>query len=271
MGFAGSSALPTWMPLSVLTWIVMIAVYHGFGYGFEFCDRTGFLGAAKVRRADRLTYLDLLPRVVFNQVFVLLPSMVALQWLGLAFTGAPHLSAWRFLINLPLLAIGHDVVQYTTHRYVLHHPWLMRKLGHAVHHSTGASKAISACYMSPPDFFLEIALPYLLPLVLIGGGGGDIFFHLVVAGLGAFGGLYEHSGYDFAVPFRETRFFKAVPFLGRLVAATVTSKAHGEHHRRFNVSFSDGFGSPGICDTVLSTRWDKVDPHPARVSQTSPQ
>ena len=24
------------------------------------------------------------------------------------------------------------------------------------------------------------------------------------------------------------------------------------------VSFSDGFGSPGLCDTVFATRWDKV-------------
>jgi hypothetical protein len=24
------------------------------------------------------------------------------------------------------------------------------------------------------------------------------------------------------------------------------------------VSFSDGFGSPGICDTIFTTRWDLV-------------
>lgn len=192
-----------------------------------------------------------------------------MQWAGLAFTGALHLSPWRFIIYMALIAVGHDVVQYATHRYVLHHPRLMRKLGHAVHHSAGASKAISACYMSAPDFFLEIVLPYLLPLVLVGGGGSDVLFQVVVAGLGAFGGVYEHSGYDFAVPLRDTRFFKAVPILGRIVAAAITSKAHGEHHRRFDVSFSDGFGSPGICDTVLATRWDKVDP--PRSTRSSPQ
>jgi sterol desaturase/sphingolipid hydroxylase (fatty acid hydroxylase superfamily) len=269
MNFGGQGALPAWLPLSVLTWIVMMAVYHGFGIAFEICDRTGLLGAAKVRRADRLGYLDLLPRVIVNQVFVLLPGMVALQWAGLAYVGAAHLGAWRFVINLALLAIGHDVVQYATHRYVLHHPKLMRKLGHAVHHSTGASKAISACYMSAPDFFLEIALPYLLPLVLVGGGGSDILFQLLVAGLGAFGGLYEHSGYDFAVPLHDTRLFKTMPILGRILDTIITSKAHGEHHRRFNVSFSDGFGSPGICDTVMSTRWDKVEA--ARSTRSSAQ
>jgi sterol desaturase/sphingolipid hydroxylase (fatty acid hydroxylase superfamily) len=253
-----SSDLPPWLPLSVLTFFAMMLVYHGVGYGFELCDRSGFLKRAKIRNIDRMTYRQLLPRVLVNQFLILLPCMVLLQWAGLAYTGAAHLSAWRFILNLVVLAVGHDVVQYVTHRHILHRPGLIRKLGHAVHHSTGASKAISACYMSKADFFLEITLPYLLPLVLVGGGGGDILFHVMVAGLGAFGGLYEHSGYDFAVPLRVSKFYKAMPQLGAIVAGFVSSKAHGEHHRRSNVSFSDGFGSPGICDSVFATRWDKV-------------
>jgi sterol desaturase/sphingolipid hydroxylase (fatty acid hydroxylase superfamily) len=253
-----SPDLPIWLPLSVLTFLAMMLVYHGVGYAFEWCDRRGVLKSAKIRNIDRKTYRQLLPRVLLNQFLILLPAMVLLQWAGLAFTGAAHLSLWRFVLNLVALTIGHDVVQYVTHRHILHRPGLIRKLGHAVHHSTGASKAISACYMSGADFFLEIALPYLLPLVLIGGGGGDIFFHVMVAGLGAFGGLYEHSGYDFAVPLRGSRFYKAVPRLGAILAGAISSQAHGEHHRRSNVSFSDGFGSTGICDTVFATRWDKV-------------
>src|SRR5579862_9710259 len=213
----GSSALPSWLPLSVLTWIGTMVVFHGFGLAFEYFDRNGGLGSAKVRRADRLGYSELLPRVIFNQVFVLLPCMIVLQWTGLAFTGPAHLGWLRIIVNIVLMTIGHDVVQYVTHRYVLHHPRFIHTLGHAVHHKTGASKAISACYMSAPDFFLEIVLPYLLPLVLIGGGGSDIFFQLLVGALGSFGGLYEHSGYDFAVPLRETRFYKRVPLLGRLL------------------------------------------------------
>ncbi len=193
-----------------------------------------------------------------NQVFVLLPMMVLLQWTGLAFTGTPHLSPLRFILSLIAMGIGHDIVQYIAHRGILHRPSLMKTLGHALHHSTGASKSISACYMSSADFLLEIALPYLIPLVLIGGGGSDMLFQFLVAGLGAFGGLYEHSGYDFAVPLRQTRFFKALPQIGAILEGLVTSHAHAEHHRRFNVSFSDGFGSPGICDTLFATRWDKV-------------
>jgi sterol desaturase/sphingolipid hydroxylase (fatty acid hydroxylase superfamily) len=248
-----NSALTWWLPLSVLTFVVQMVAYHGVGLAFEWCDRTGRLKAFKVRNADRLTYFELLPRVLANQFFVLLPAMVLMQVLGLAFTGSPHLNLWHFLLAMVLMGIGHDIVQYIFHRFVLHRPGLVRKLGHALHHSTGASKAISACYMSYADFFLEIVLPYLVPLALVG-AGADISFHLIVASLGAIGGLYEHSGYDFSLGLENRRGSWARP--ASWLAALVTSKAHGEHHRRSDVSFSDGFGSPGICDTLFGTRWD---------------
>ena len=250
-----SSILPWGLPLSVLAWAVQMAVFHGVGLFFEWSDRTGMLASFKVRDSDRLGYFELLPRVFFNQIFVLLPVMVAFQYTGLAFTGAPHLSVCYFLVGIALMGIGHDIVQYVFHRFLLHRPGFFRKLGHNVHHATGASKAISACYMSPADFFLEIALPFLVPLALIG-AGADVLFHLTVASLGAIGGLYEHSGYDFAIRLptlsRSGSRMQPLAWLSRLV----TSKAHGEHHRRSNVSFSDGFGSPGICDTIFKTRWD---------------
>ena len=163
----------------------------------KFATAPGCFKSSKVRQSDTLTYAQLLPRALVNQVFVLLPAMVLVQWLGWAFTGPAHLGFWHFIALLAGMAIGHDIVQYVAHRYLLHDPRLMRVLGHSVHHTTGASKAISALYMAPMDFFLEIVLPYLLPLVVLGGGGSDILFQLLVAGLGAFGGLYEHSGYDF--------------------------------------------------------------------------
>ena len=253
-----NSLLPWWLPLSVLVWAVQMAVFHGVGLFFELSDRTGLLAPFKVRDADRLGYFDLLPRVLFNQFFVLLPAMMAFQYTGLAFTGAPHMSAWHFLAGLVLMPIGHDIVQYIFHRFVLHRPGLILKLGHSVHHSTGASKAISACYMSPVDFFLEIALPFLVPLALIG-AGTDVLFHLTLASLGAIGGLYEHSGYDFAVRLRRLNRSGSRRQPKAWLAYLVTSKAHGEHHRRSNVSFSDGFGSPGICDAIFKTRWDMAE------------
>ena len=250
------TALPWWMPLSVFIWLVQMAVFHAVGFGFEYCDGHKLLRRFKVRDTDRKSYRQLLPRVLFNQVCILLPCMVAVQILGICFAGPEHLPAWRFLGSLAIMGLGHDVVQYATHRHLLHCPSLIRKLKHSIHHSTGASKGISACYMSGADFFLEIVLPYLLPLALIGGGGSDIVFHTMIAGLGAIGGVYEHSGYDFAVLLPKTRLAERAPWLAKLLAGQITSHAHGEHHSKGNVSFSDGFGSPGICDSAFGTRWD---------------
>jgi sterol desaturase/sphingolipid hydroxylase (fatty acid hydroxylase superfamily) len=253
-------ALISWAPLSALAWAVHMVVFHGVGLGFEWCDRTGRLARFKVRSTDRMTYLQLLPRVLLNQTAILLPCMMATEYFGLAFVGEPHMGLVALALVLPAMAVGHDVIQYIAHRHLLHHPAMMQRLGHALHHTTGASKAISACYQSGPDFFFEITLPYLLPLVLVGGGGSDVLFHLVVPSLGAIGGLYEHSGYDFAVGFREAK-ATATGWRAKLyaiLAEQTSSIAHGYHHTRGNVSFSDGFGSPGICDTLFKTRWDLV-------------
>ena len=94
-----SPDLPVWAPLSVVTFAAMMLVYHGIGYAFEWCDRTGHLKSAKVRDADRLSYRELLPRVLVNQFLILLPAMVLLQWAGLAFSGAAH-----FVKGLPTAA-----------------------------------------------------------------------------------------------------------------------------------------------------------------------
>ena len=262
--------LPWWMPLSVFVWVVQMIFFHGAGYLFEYWDRTRSLRAFKVRENDRKTYAQLMPLVLKNQVYILLPCMMAMQASGLAFAGQPHLPLWLFVISLPLMGLGHDIVQYVTHRHLLHRPSLMRKLKHSVHHSTGASKGISACYMSGPDFFLEIVLPYLLPLALIGGGGSDIVFHSLIAGLGAIGGVYEHSGYDFAVLLPKARIAARMPRFVTVLAGMITSHSHGEHHSKGNVSFSDGFGSPAVCDTMFGTRWDQVEARDRAAAAATP-
>jgi sterol desaturase/sphingolipid hydroxylase (fatty acid hydroxylase superfamily) len=250
--------LPPWLSIAVFAWTLHMVVYHGIALGFEWLDATGRLQHYRVRRPERRGYAALLPRVLFNQCIVLLPSMLLLEWTGLAFVGEPQLDASWFIASLFLMMFGHDVVQYIGHR-LMHQRSLLRVLGHHIHHSTGASRAVSACYMSAPDFFLEIVLPYLLPLVLIGGGGSDLLFHIVTMSLGAVGGLYEHSGFDFARSLRGEKSTPARTFIVNLIADKLSSHAHAEHHRRSTVSFSDGFGSSGICDTVFRTRWDLAD------------
>lgn len=241
--------------LSVIVWSGHMIVFHAGGLGFEWFDRTGTLRKFKVRSRDRLSYADFVPRVLFNQVFVLLPAMWICEKLGLAFTGARQIGFWFAVVALVLMTIGHDVVQYSAHRWVLHNR-RFHWLGHNLHHSTGASKSISACYMTAPDFFLTIVCPYLVPLILIGGGTANLTFQLLVACLGAIGGLYEHSGYDFAALLKRAAAPRWSRLLSCLPASLISSHAHSEHHRRARVSFSDGFGSPGLCDAIFRTRWD---------------
>ena len=246
------------LPLSVKIWLVQMVAFHLIGLGFFWLDRSGRLARYRVRPFETRSYAQLLPRVLVNQVVVLLPAMMAVEWLGVAFVGTPQIAWWMWPIGMLGMTVGHDLVQYATHRYILHRPLLMRPLGHSVHHSTAAGRSISACYMSLPDYFLEIVLPYLVPLAVIGGGGSDWVFHSVVVTAGAFGGLYEHSGYDLGLAFADTRAAGWRGVKNRVLAHGLSSKAHGEHHSRGNVSFSDGFGSSNICDTVLKTRWDLV-------------
>jgi sterol desaturase/sphingolipid hydroxylase (fatty acid hydroxylase superfamily) len=254
---SSSSVLPPWLPLSVLTWAAAMAVYHGVGLGFEWCDRCGLLQHFKVRRVRRLGYRDVLPRVLFNQCFILLPCMLLCQVFGLAFVGAPHLSLSQFAIGLLLMGVGHDVVQYAGHRWVLHNrrfSWL----GHRLHHAIDTDLSIGACYMSIGDFFLNIVCPYLVPLILIG-GGSDALFQILVLSLGMVGGLYEHSGYDLSLAPATPGggpLARLARLIRRLPCALTSSHAHGEHHRLGSVSFSDGFGSPGLCDAVFGTGWN---------------
>lgn len=246
-----ATALLLPLPVSIIVWAGHMIVFHGVGFGFELSDRAGALKQFKVRKNDRLSYVAALPRVLFNQTFVLLPAMWLCEKTGLAFTGSPKISLAFAAVALVLMTVGHDIVQYVAHRWLLHN-LRFRWLRHDLHHSTGASRAITACYMSAPDFFLTIVAPYLVPLILIGGGTGNVPFQVLVACLGAIGGLYEHSGYDFAPSLKSAtrRWLALVP------ASLASSHAHGEHHRRSRVSFSDGFGSPGLCDFIFRTRWD---------------
>ena len=198
---ATAAAIWALLPVSMVVWAGHMLVFHGIAFVFELCDRSHALQRFKVRRHERMTYAAALPRVLFNQTFVLLPAMWLCEKAGLAFDGSPKISLAFAAIALVLITIGHDVVQYATHRGLLHNS-RFRRLRHDLHHSTGASRAITACYMSAPDFFLTIVCPYLVPLILIGGGTANVPFQLLVACLGAVGGLYEHSGYDFAVDLR---------------------------------------------------------------------
>ncbi len=249
--------LVSWAPLSVQIWVVQMLAYHGIGLWFEWLDRSGRLKRFKFKPRERMRYFDVLPRVLANQIFILLPAMLFMQWAGLAFVGAPTASLPVFLASVASLTVGHDILQYIAHRFILHRPDMMRRLGHAVHHTTIGSLGICACYMSAADFFLEIVCPYLIPLAFVPFGSNFLIHSLVVI-FGAFGGLYEHSGYDFSLALREPADGRSPSRFRLALARMLSSEAHAAHHSRGNVSFSDGFGSSNICDTLFRTRFDLV-------------
>ena len=72
-------------PLSAQIWLVQMTAYHGIGLWFEWLDRTGGLKRFKVKRLERMSYFEILPRVLANQTFILLPAMLFMQWSGLAY------------------------------------------------------------------------------------------------------------------------------------------------------------------------------------------
>lgn len=92
-------------------------------------------------------------------------------------------------------------------------------------------------YMSSPDFLLEIVIPYLVPLIFLSMANVCSSATCVaILPLGALGGLYEHSGYNF---------FDGI--------AALDTTVHGMHHRFYHCSFADGVGAPSIFDAAMGT------------------
>jgi sterol desaturase/sphingolipid hydroxylase (fatty acid hydroxylase superfamily) len=136
-----------------------------------------------------------------------------------------------------LSAAMHEVLFYLGHRYVLHTRWGYLTLNHRLHHASPTNSAISAMYMAPVDFLLEIVVPYLGALWLpMAAGVCSKGMAVATLPLGSVGGLYEHSGYNFL----------------RGVAGLDTG-VHAAHHARRDCSFADGVGAPSVLDPLLGT------------------
>eukprot|EP00172_Hildenbrandia_rubra_P002608 Plantae.Rhodophyta-Hildenbrandia_rubra.ctg3579.p1 GENE.Plantae.Rhodophyta-Hildenbrandia_rubra.ctg3579~~Plantae.Rhodophyta-Hildenbrandia_rubra.ctg3579.p1 ORF type:complete len:280 (-),score=25.20 Plantae.Rhodophyta-Hildenbrandia_rubra.ctg3579:1652-2491(-) len=224
---------------SVQAWLLGIGVFHVLGLLFEFLSTFKFAQQWRTISPKGLpAYREMLPLVLQNQVFILLPCMVALEKFGLAFHVTEKqepASVLKELAGSVLMTFFHDVVFYLGHRFLLHSKWGYYALGHNVHHGTKAHSAISSMYMAFPDFVIEIVLPYLVPLVIV-----STFCHwyltMLALPIGCLGGMLEHSGYN---------------FWPNIKAFDTT--AHGLHHRKLKCSYSDGVGSPNIMDGMFGT------------------
>jgi sterol desaturase/sphingolipid hydroxylase (fatty acid hydroxylase superfamily) len=246
-----------------------MAAYHGTALLFQACDYYGWAQQYRWRAQPRqlrprVSYRQALPRVLWNQLAVLLPAMMVCELAGWAFAPFPRPgdrdyyvtalasadknpggAVLAFTVMGTWMLLAHECVFYLFHRFVLHHPVGYRVLGHALHHRTDATCAVTAMFMTPADFFLEIVLPYLLPLCCCSTWVRGVAMNTGVLVLGMLGGLYEHSGYNF------------LPGVYML-----DTYPHATHHRAPGAGagtggnakhFADGVGSFGLVDAMLGT------------------
>lgn len=225
------------LPVAAVCFIGHFIFFHIGCILLSLCDHFKLLQRYKLQRSDNdHSYFELLPRVLFNQLFLMLPAMLLFQYFGLGFQTTEALySPIVYIVFSLWMALGHDVLFYLGHRFLLHSKWGFMHLGHDLHHSTKATIAISSMYMGVIDYILEIIIPYLVPLLFL---PSDLFFDAMAPCLGAIGGLYEHSGYNF-FPFFEA----------------LSTVAHTMHHVRYNCSYSDGVGSTNLMDNALHTTY----------------
>lgn len=227
---------------NILSFLIFMTVFHVLSFLFFLLD--SYFPNLRVKHfrggPSAPTYLSMLPRVLFNQLFILLPFMLLSTHFGLTYPSTPRPEPTPLASVLSLVALGpllHEAAFYIFHRFILHSSWGFRLLDHHLHHTSLAHSAISAMYMSGPDFVLEIVLPYLLPLgVLSSSGACSPACCVAMLPLGALGGLYEHSGYNF---------FEGI--------AALDTSVHALHHRFYHCSFADGVGAPSVFDAALGT------------------
>lgn len=247
----------TWQTLiftcpTILSFALFFILFHTVALTFEIFDRLQVLHSYKIFHATQTTpsYRKMLPQVVFNQLFVMFPTMLLWTRLGLTYNKSrdapPGIipQVLSYLSCATLAPFIHEVLFYVPHRFLLHSHWGFKHLNHALHHSSRAHSAISAMYMAPIDFFLECVLPYVVPLTTLTRMSILPRTHAVLMlPIGALGGLYEHSGYNF------------IPMIDSL-----DTRTHGLHHANYNCSFADGFGSTNILDPFLGTACNNMVP-----------
>jgi len=238
------------IPVVILSWTSFCLVFHVFAACFALIDHELFVSRDlsryllrfKVSKIGMKNYWNMLPLVLFNQLFVMLPCMLAFTWYGFGFHEPAYRSIVSMLYRTPLLlgflSIGHDIIFYLGHRFILHTSWGIPIFRHDIHHRAKASSAISALYMHPLDFFLEVVLPFLIPFALVSNLSSS-YLNILMPGIAALGGCYEHSGFNFWPN-----------------VTGLDTRLHISHHARWNVSFSDGVGSANLMDSMFGTAAD---------------
>lgn len=229
-----------------LIWTVHFISWHLFAASFALADHYHWFSRYKIAIERKLGYLNVLPRVLANQVFIMLPTMLLIGRLGWGFKDHSW-PLWVLLFHAYMLGIVHDIVFFIGHR-LLHTQVGFKKLGHYLHHQSRGGTAAASMYMSSVDFFLEIILPYMIFIIIF---PTNFYFNCLVASIGSFAAMYEHSGYCFTT------------------WKPLDTRPHISHHgHRSKASFSEGVLSPGWCDFIAGTSYHSTkDKLPSRISK----
>ncbi len=90
-------------------------------------------------------------------------------------------------------ALGYDLVFYAGHRAMHYFPFKLYDSLHRLHHSSYATCGVSHHYMTPIDYLLEVILPAVIPLMVLGVYAPSFGMFL---GIGGWNGVVVHSGWD---------------------------------------------------------------------------
>ena len=213
---------------ALIIWIVHFFVWNAFAAFFAISDYREWFKKYKIARDHRISYLKILPTALFNQIFVMLPVMLFIDYFDFGF-GNNHHPWWILILHAYALGIIHDIVFYFGHR-LLHTKIGFKKLRHYIHHESQGGTAAASLYMSPSDFFIEIVAPYMTFILIF---PTNFYFNCLLASIGSVAAMYEHSGYCFTT------------------WSPLDTRPHISHHgKRINASFSEGVLSPGWCDKL---------------------
>ncbi len=114
--------------------------WHLFAALFALADHTGVLSQYKIVKKDpvselsgfflffffsskvlpysKVSWRSAMPTVLFNQLAILLPVMVAAAHFKIAFTNNTKVPFWLFPVHAYLLGAVHDIVFYLGHRFL---------------------------------------------------------------------------------------------------------------------------------------------------------
>jgi sterol desaturase/sphingolipid hydroxylase (fatty acid hydroxylase superfamily) len=180
-------------------------------------------------RGDFLSYVDVLPKVLCNHVFIAACG-AAYAWLvrvtGDGWVVRPYTAA-EWVGKLLLVHLVYDLVFYHGHK-LIHRPILYKRV-HKLHHMSLAAMGISGYYMTVPDAFVEFVAPSLVPFFVVGHHKALLLAFLIT---GQLNGVSSHSGHNLPL----------FPY----------TKAHLIHHLDLRCNYGIG-----LFDKIYGTSRDK--------------